>query len=62
MLEYERMSVSEAVEGINKNIFLPDLQRSFVWDHRRVCLLFDSILRDYPISTMLSWKLEGRDV
>jgi len=36
--------------------WLPNIQRSFVWDQEQICRLFDSILREYPISTLLIWK------
>jgi uncharacterized protein with ParB-like and HNH nuclease domain len=36
--------------------WLPNIQRPFVWDEDQICRLFDSILREYPISTLLVWK------
>ena len=36
--------------------WLPNIQRPFVWDQEQICRLFDSILREYPISTLLVWK------
>lgn len=36
--------------------WLPNIQRSFVWTEAQICKLFDSILREYPISTLLVWK------
>src|SRR5881409_3030947 len=36
--------------------WLPNIQRPFVWDEEQICRLFDSILREYPISTLLVWK------
>lgn len=62
MQDYERMSIADAVESINKKIFLPDIQRNFVWKPDQVYTLFDSIMRDYPISTMLFWKIFGSDL
>lgn len=59
MQDYERKSVSEVIEEINKKYFLPDIQRNFVWDPEQVYALFDSIMRDYPISTFLFWKQNG---
>ncbi len=37
-------------------IGLPDIQRPFVWDTARVCDLFDSMYRGYPIGTLLFWE------
>jgi hypothetical protein len=36
--------------------WLPNIQRPFVWSEEQMCRLFDSILREYPISTLLIWK------
>lgn len=36
--------------------WLPNIQRSFVWSEEQICRLFDSIMREYPISTLLVWK------
>ena len=36
--------------------WLPNIQRPFVWSEEQICRLFDSILREYPISTLLVWK------
>ncbi len=36
--------------------WLPNIQRPFVWNEEQICRLFDTILREYPISTLLVWK------
>jgi hypothetical protein len=36
--------------------WLPNIQRPFVWTEEQTCRLFDSIMREYPISTLLIWK------
>jgi hypothetical protein len=36
--------------------WLPNIQRPFVWNQEQICRLFDSILREYQISTLLIWK------
>lgn len=36
--------------------WLPNIQRPFVWTEDQTCRLFDSIMREYPISTLLVWK------
>jgi len=40
--------------------WLPNIQRSFVWTEDQIYRLFDSILREYPISTMLVWKTNSQ--
>ena len=44
---------NEEEEG---GFWLPNIQRPFVWTEDQICRLFDSILRVYPISTLLIWK------
>ena len=39
--------------------WLPNIQRHFVWSEEQTCRLFDSILREYPISTLLVWKTKS---
>jgi hypothetical protein len=39
--------------------WLPNIQRPFVWDEDQICRLFDSIMREYPISTLLIWKTKS---
>lgn len=59
MQDYERRSIPDVIEEINRKYFLPDIQRNFVWKPEQVYTLFDSIMRDYPISTFLFWKQDG---
>ena len=37
-------------------LWLPNIQRLFVWDEEQIVRLFDSIMRQYPLSSMLLWK------
>ena len=60
MQDYARETVKNIVEKINSKYFLPDIQRNFVWKPIQVYTLFDSLLRDYPISTLLFWNLNGQ--
>lgn len=60
MQDYARETVKNIVEKINNKYFLPDIQRNFVWKPIQVYTLFDSLLRDYPISTLLFWNLNGQ--
>jgi uncharacterized protein with ParB-like and HNH nuclease domain len=39
--------------------WLPNIQRPFVWKEEQVERLFDSILREYPIGTLLVWKTKS---
>src|SRR5882757_1652505 len=39
--------------------WLPNIQRPFVWSEEQIERLFDSILREYPIGTLLVWKTKA---
>ena len=36
---------------------LPAIQREFVWREEKICALFDSLMRRYPIGGFLFWKV-----
>lgn len=59
-MAYENpITIREAIENIQKKKYtLPSIQREFVWEARQIEMLFDSLLRDYPISTFLFWNVE----
>lgn len=40
-------------------IWLPNIQRSFVWSESQIEKIFDSIMREYPIGTLLIWKTKN---
>lgn len=46
------------LDEINRDIFLPAIQREYVWDTSMIEKLFDSIMGDYPISSFLFWKIK----
>lgn len=62
MGKYQDISIKKLVKGINENYFLPEIQREFVWDNDKnkfedkLYNLFDSIVRGYPIGTLLFWE------
>ncbi len=41
-------------------MWLPNIQRKFVWKPEQMEALFDSIMREYPISTLLIWKTKEK--
>lgn len=54
------ITISQAIERITKNEFLlPAFQREFVWSSEQIEKLFDSLMKEYPISSMLFWKVKG---
>jgi hypothetical protein len=60
-MKTQRLSLRKIVSYLNNSdedggFWLPNIQRPFVWSEEQICRLFDSILRQYPISTLLIWK------
>ena len=54
------ITISNVIEDIENNkLLLPAIQREFVWTHTQIEWLFDSIIRNYPISSFLFWLVEG---
>lgn len=62
-MPYFSDTISVIVNRLNTQYFLPAVQRRFVWNEKKIVLLFDSIMRGYPISSFLFWELlpENRD-
>lgn len=57
-MSYEKMTIKQAIEKIGNNeIYLPAIQRKFVWKQEQIEKLFDSIQQGYPIGTFLFWFL-----
>lgn len=55
-MSYESISIKKVIEKIGNNeIYLPAIQRKFVWNPDQIEKLFDSIMRGYPIGTFLFW-------
>jgi uncharacterized protein with ParB-like and HNH nuclease domain len=62
-MSYEGRKISEIVSQISDNkIYLPAIQRKFVWEVEQIIDLFDSIMKGYPIGTFLFWKLQGEHI
>jgi len=58
-MSYSSLSIKQIVLDItDKKYYLPAIQRKFVWGEEKICKLFDSIMRDYPIGTFLFWELK----
>jgi len=58
----DRISIRALVRAINQpegdggGLWLPNIQRPFVWSQDQIARLFDSIMRGYPINTVMFWK------
>jgi len=60
-MEYRSVRIKDVIDGINKDYFLPAIQRELVWEPAQIEKLFDSNLGDYPIGSFLFWKVEERN-
>ena len=57
------ITISKAITNIQKKKYvLPAIQREFVWDNNQIEMLFDSLMRDYPIGTFLFWFLKDETI
>lgn len=58
MAEAHNLKISEVIADLDQNKYLlPAIQREFVWKTDKICNLFDSLMRGYPIGTFLFWKI-----
>lgn len=58
-MAYEKKSIKTIIEDVNcRRLYLPAIQRKYVWDDNQITRLMDSIMRGYPIGTFLFWKVK----
>ncbi|HOI36486.1 MAG TPA: DUF262 domain-containing protein [Bacillota bacterium] len=55
-MSYKPRSLFRIIEEVNRSVFLPHIQRPFVWDEDQMRRLLDSLMRNYPIQTLLFWR------
>jgi hypothetical protein len=61
-MQNKKLPIRKIVSYLNDDeaegggFWLPNIQRPFVWNEEQIARLFDSIMREYPISTLLVWK------
>ena len=57
------LTIAAVIANIEtKKYLLPAIQREFVWNPRQIEMLFDSLMRDYPINSFLFWEVSGNKV
>ncbi|MDR0750990.1 MAG: DUF262 domain-containing protein [Christensenellaceae bacterium] len=57
-MDFTNITIKTAMGFIGKNkMYLPAIQRKFVWKSEQIEKLFDSIMQNHPIGTFLFWKL-----
>ena len=55
------ITVKEAINNVHtKKYLLPAIQRELVWSSQQIELLFDSLMRDYPVGSFLFWHVDKR--
>ena len=60
-MEYIPIRVSDIVRQVNRDWYLPAIQRELEWNTVRIERLFDSILSDFPIGSFLFWNLDEKN-
>lgn len=50
-------TIEDLLADINTDVYLPGLQREFVWSPNQIETLFDSLIRGYPIGVLLKWDI-----
>jgi uncharacterized protein with ParB-like and HNH nuclease domain len=56
-MPYIACTVAQIVDRINRNHFLPAIQRPFIWSTEQILQLYDSLMKGYPISSFLFWDV-----
>ena len=52
------ITIKSAINKIHERKFLlPAIQRKFTWSSEQIEMLFDSILRGFPISSFMFWRI-----
>src|SRR5690606_23399053 len=61
-MSYDDDQIKDVLDELNRTIFLPDIQREFVWKPEQIEKLFDSLLSGYPIGSFLFWKIREEHI
>ncbi|MDI3490757.1 MAG: hypothetical protein PWP11_2034 [Thauera sp.] len=54
---YQTTTVADTLNRINRELFIPAIQRPYVWTPEQIIRLFDSLMRGYPIGALMFWDL-----
>ena len=58
-MAYAKKCIKDILEDIRRgDIYLPAIQRKYVWKDSQITKLLDSIMLGYPIGTFLFWKVK----
>jgi uncharacterized protein with ParB-like and HNH nuclease domain len=57
------ITIKKAIDNIvDRTYLLPAIQRKFVWSSDKVEVLFDSIMRSYPINSFMLWEVKENKI
>lgn len=51
--------LKELLSNLKSDYLLPALQREYTWKPQQIEALFDSLMQDYPINTMMFWEIRN---
>jgi uncharacterized protein with ParB-like and HNH nuclease domain len=53
------ITIKDAIDYIDDGTYLlPAIQRKFIWSNDQIEVLFDSIMRGYPINSFMFWEVK----
>jgi Protein of unknown function DUF262 len=56
-------AIADVLKDIeHQQLVLPAIQREFVWSDAKICSLFDSLMRGYPIGGFLFWRVSDETI
>lgn len=56
-------TILNTIKAIQRHEYvLPAIQREFVWKPEQIAQLFDSLMRGYPVGTLLLWRVSAENV
>lgn len=57
------IKIKDVIDKIhNRQYLLPAIQRKFTWSSEQIEMLFDSIMRGYPINSFMMWKIKDAEI
>lgn len=57
-MSYATITIGDLLADVNSRYFLPAIQRPYVWRADQVITLVDSLLKGYPISSLMFWAVD----
>jgi hypothetical protein len=57
-MSYATITIGDLLADVNNRYFLPAIQRPYVWNGDQVITLIDSLLKGYPISSLMFWSVD----